>query len=70
MSKDLKLFLSQKKVKNSLIYSYWFDEWATVLAIAKKRSVIDYFVCRSMVSICIITDHQTTILGFSDEICG
>ena len=47
MSKDLKLFLSQKKVKNILIYSYWFDEWATVLAIAKKRSVIDYFVCRS-----------------------
>ena len=47
LSKDLEHFLSPKKIKNFLIYSYWFDEWATVLAIAKKRSVIDYFVCRS-----------------------
>ena len=47
MSKDLKLFLSQKKIKNFLTYSYWFDEWATVLAIAKKRNAIDNFVCRS-----------------------
>ena len=37
----------QKKINNFLTYSYWFDEWATVLAIAKKRNVIDFFVCRS-----------------------
>jgi glycosyltransferase involved in cell wall biosynthesis len=41
--------LQQVKIveKNALYYTYWFNQWATVLAIAKKKKLISSFITRA-----------------------
>ncbi|MCD6068715.1 MAG: glycosyl transferase family 1 [Bacteroidetes bacterium] len=41
--------LQQVKIveKNALYYTYWFNQWATVLVIAKKKKLISSFITRA-----------------------
>lgn len=43
----LKEFLeNEKELKNVVFYSFWTDDWATVLSILKKQNVISDFISR------------------------
>lgn len=43
---QLALKIEDLNLKNALFYSYWFDHWATVLSLLKKRGIIDQYVSR------------------------
>lgn len=43
----LKAFLQEKKSGDYVFYSYWFDGWATILALLKKKQVINLFHSRA-----------------------
>lgn len=42
-------YLKEKEIdtNNIIFYSYWFDEWATILAILSKKGNIDGFITRT-----------------------
>lgn len=40
-------WLSTRQADNFIFYSYWFDTWATILAILKKKGIIPSFVSRA-----------------------
>jgi len=43
----LKAFLEEEKSGDFVFYSYWFDGWATILALLKKKRVVDIFHTRA-----------------------
>lgn len=42
----LKDFIARTEKKNNTYYSFWTDEWATVLSILKKKKIIEKFFTR------------------------
>ncbi|MEZ4720832.1 MAG: glycosyltransferase [Flavobacteriales bacterium] len=39
-------FISSEQINDSIFYSYWFDDWATVLAILKDKGLVHSFISR------------------------
>ncbi len=46
-SNALKEFLLNNKLERAIYYTYWFDDWAIVLSLLKKRGVINSFISRA-----------------------
>ena len=46
-TKHLKNVMSNLGISNAMIYSVWFNDWATVLSIAKQKKYINNFVSRA-----------------------
>ena len=40
-------FIDENKSLDFIFYSYWLDEWATTLAISKKRKIISNYISRA-----------------------
>lgn len=39
--------ITKSNLKNSVFYSYWFEQWASVLSIAKRKGTINKFISRA-----------------------
>ena len=40
-------FISKYNSNNTIYYSYWFDDWATILSVLKHKKIISDFVSRA-----------------------
>jgi len=47
IAKKLNVWLQSFETKNAVFYSFWFDEWANVLAILKLKGLLPKHVCRA-----------------------
>ena len=47
ISESLAVWFEKYNLDNFVKYSYWFDEWATVLSILKRKNIIDTFISRA-----------------------
>ncbi len=46
-SQELEYWLKNENLLNSTFYSYWFNNWSTVLAILKSKGIIKKFIARA-----------------------
>ena len=47
LANQLVNFIDKNKNLDFIFYSYWLDEWATTLAISKKRKIISNYISRA-----------------------
>lgn len=47
LSKKLNVWLQSSETSGAVFYSFWFDEWASALAILKMSGLVPKYVCRA-----------------------
>ena len=47
LAEQLRDVVIDKQLQNSVFYSYWFEQWASVLSIAKEKGIINKFISRA-----------------------
>ena len=47
ISDSLATWFEKYNLDNFINYSYWLDDWATVLSILKRKNIISAFICRA-----------------------
>ena len=46
-SYQLERWLEQNDIENPFFYTYWFEDWATILSILKNKGIVNLFISRA-----------------------